>query len=81
MVSKTQRKIIEIGNKKYRSTAVTLPPDWIRFHEPDMVDIFYDSILVLSLPNQSNDLEKKLRDFLQILSIKKERHDKRIRKE
>ena len=71
MVSKTQRKIIEIGNKKYRSSAITLPLDWVRFNQPDKVDIFYDSLLVLALPNQSEELEEKLSDFLRMVSDKK----------
>jgi len=72
MVSKTQRKLIEVGNKKYRSTAVTLPLDWVRFNQPNKVDIFYDSLLVLALPNQSKELEQKLRDFLHMISNKKD---------
>ena len=72
MVSKTQRKVIEVGNKKYRSTAITLPLDWVRFNKPNKVNIFYDSLLVLALPKQSKELEKKLRDVLQMISDKKE---------
>ena len=71
MVSKTQRKVIEVGNKKYRSTAVILPPDWVRYNQPNRIDIFYDSLLILALPNQSNELEERLRDFLKMLLIKK----------
>jgi hypothetical protein len=77
MASKIQRKVIEVGNKKYQSKAITLPPDWVRFNKPDKVDIFYDSLLVISLPEQSIELEKKLKDFLQIISVKKERDYKK----
>jgi len=47
MVLKTQRKVVEVGNKKYRSTTVTLPLDWIRFNQLNKVDIFYDSLIVI----------------------------------
>ena len=70
MVSVSTRKIIEIGNKKTRSKAVTLPIDWIRFNRPNEVTIFYDSIIVITPVHQSKELEDRVREFLQMISYK-----------
>lgn len=68
MVAKTRRKIIIIGIKKYQSQAVTLPPDWIRYNQPKKVDIYYDTLIVVTLPEQPNRLEDRVKDFLPMIS-------------
>jgi len=72
MVSKTTRKIIKLGNKKYQSFAITLPLDWFRFNQPYEVDIYYNSLVVVVVPNKSEKLEEKLLNFMQMLYNKKD---------
>ncbi|UCF12989.1 MAG: hypothetical protein JSW06_01715 [Thermoplasmatales archaeon] len=68
MVSKTTRKIIEIGNKEYRSSAITLPKDWLHFNQLNKADLYYASLIVIAPPNQTQYIEDKIREFFQTIS-------------
>lgn len=68
MVSKTTRKILKIGNKDYRSAAITLPKGWVRFNELNKVDLYYATLIVIAPPGQTRYIEDKIREFLQTIS-------------
>ncbi len=64
MVSICKRKLIKIGNKKYFSKGVTLPPDWIRFNQPENIDLYYDGLIIL-VPSDSKELAERAKKMLE----------------
>jgi hypothetical protein len=64
MVSISTRKLIKIGNKKYCSRGVTLPSDWIRFNQPENVDLYYDGLIIL-VPSGSKKMGNRVKKILE----------------
>lgn len=64
MVSISTRKIIKIGNKKYFSRGITLPPDWVRFNQPKNVDLYYDGLIIL-VPSNSKKMADRAKKIME----------------
>ena len=66
MASITERKVIKVGNRKRQSSAITLPADWVRFHQPDKVKLIYGRIVLVIPPDEWEDrtFRYRLENFL-----------------
>ena len=69
-IGKLARKILRSGDSK----VAALPPDWLRIFRTqvgDVVDVFYDSIVIIKPRGFQFDAEFLLKEFSLILELEK----------
>lgn len=71
MASITERKVIKVGNKKRQSSAITLPADWVRFHQPEKVKLICGNIILVIPPDvwENKAFQSRLKDLLKWFGI------------